>query len=112
MVESGIKHHNPNPTPYLLVMRTIVSLISLGTIVIGAVNKNSHFGFFMWQNRYRIKAVLNVETDIIASITESMTERVVILVKMFVETFKADVIVFIGNIIFFSNVTQTNISTI
>jgi hypothetical protein len=39
---------------------------------------------------YRIKAVLNVETDIITSITESL--------KMFVKTFKTDVIVFIGNI--------------
>jgi hypothetical protein len=55
----------------------------------------------MWQNRYRIKAVLNVETDIIASITESLTERVVILVIIFVETFKTDIIIFIGNIIFF-----------
>jgi hypothetical protein len=43
--------------------------------------------------KYRITSVLKVETDIIASITASTMGRVVILVIMYVETFKTDVIV-------------------
>jgi hypothetical protein len=50
-------------------------------------------------NRYRITAVLKVETDIIASISASLTGRAVILVIMYVEIFRTGVIVFIGNVI-------------
>jgi hypothetical protein len=50
-------------------------------------------------NRYRITAVLKVETDIIASISVSLTGRAVILVIMYVEIFRTGVIVFIGNVI-------------
>ena len=46
-------------------------------------------------NIYRITAVLKVETDIIASIAASLTGRAVM---MYVEIFKTDVIVFIGDI--------------
>ena len=42
-------------------------------------------------------AVLKVETDIITSITASLMGRVTKLVTMYVETFKTDIIVFIGN---------------
>jgi len=47
-------------------------------------------------NQYRITRVLKVETGIITSIAASPIGRAVILVKMFVEAFKTDVIVFIG----------------
>jgi hypothetical protein len=50
-------------------------------------------------NRYRITAVLKVETDIIASIAASLTGRAMILVIMYVEIFRTGVIVFIGNVI-------------
>jgi len=40
-------------------------------------------------------AVLKVETDIITSITASPLGRTAILVIMYVETFKTDVIVFV-----------------
>ena len=42
---------------------------------------------------------MKVETDIITSITASPTGRSMILVAMFVESSKTDVIVFIGNAI-------------
>lgn len=45
---------------------------------------------------YKITAFLKVETDII---TESLLEQAAMLVIIFVETFKTDVIVLIGNII-------------
>jgi hypothetical protein len=45
---------------------------------------------------YRITAILNYETCIIASIAMSPIGRVIMLVKMYVEIFKTDVIVFIG----------------
>ena len=48
---------------------------------------------------YRITAALKVVTDIIACIAASPLERAAILVIMFVETFKMEVIVFIGNVI-------------
>ena len=50
-------------------------------------------------DQYRTMAVLKVETDIITGITVNIIERVVILVIMYVETFKTDVISFIGNVI-------------
>jgi len=45
---------------------------------------------------YRIMAILKVKTDIITSISASSIGRAVILVITYVETFKMDVIVFIG----------------
>jgi len=42
---------------------------------------------------------LRVETDIITSIAESPIELSAILVIMYVDTFKTNVIVFIGNFI-------------
>ena len=48
---------------------------------------------------YGIMAVLKAKTNIIASIVVSPIGRAVILVIMYVKTFKSDVIVFIGNII-------------
>jgi hypothetical protein len=42
---------------------------------------------------------MKVEIDIIVSIAVSLVGRAVILVIMCVETFKTDVIIFIGNII-------------
>ena len=47
----------------------------------------------------RISAFIKIETDIIASIIASLIAQTVILVIMYVKTFKTDVIVFIGNII-------------
>ena len=44
-------------------------------------------------------AVLKVETDIITSIAVSLIGRAVILVILYVDTFKTDVIVCIGYII-------------
>ena len=46
--------------------------------------------------KYRITAVLKVETDIITSIGDNLMRRVAILVIMYVKTFKMEVIVFIG----------------
>lgn len=49
---------------------------------------------------YRIAAVMKVETDINASIGESPIGQVLkLLVILYVETFKTDVIVLIGNAI-------------
>jgi len=45
-------------------------------------------------NIYRITAVLKVEIDIITNNTERPIARVVILVIMYVETFKPDIVVF------------------
>ena len=50
-------------------------------------------------NRYRITAVIMVETDIITSIAVSLIGGIVILVSVCVETFKTDVIVFVANFI-------------
>ena len=47
---------------------------------------------------YGIMAVLKAKTNIIASIVVSPIGRAVILVIMYVKTFKSDVIVFIGNL--------------
>jgi len=49
-------------------------------------------------NKYRITSVLKVETDIISSISVSPIWRAVILVIRSVDTFKSDVIVFIGDV--------------
>jgi hypothetical protein len=37
---------------------------------------------------YRIAAVMKIETDVIASIATSLIERAVVLVLMYVQTFK------------------------
>jgi len=47
----------------------------------------------------RITAVINVETNIIVSIAVGLIERAGILVIMYVETFKTDIIVSNGNVI-------------
>ena len=47
---------------------------------------------------YRIKAVFKVETDIITNIASRLIGQFEILVIMYVETFKTDVISFIGNV--------------
>ena len=49
----------------------------------------------------RIMAVTKVQTDIIASIIESPIGRVVILVIMYIETFKTDIIAFISNFLMY-----------
>lgn len=54
----------------------------------------------MWsQHNYGITSVLKIETDIVISIAASPIERAVIQVILFVETFKIDVVGFIGNVI-------------
>ena len=54
----------------------------------------------MWsQHNYGITSVLKIETDIVISIATSPIERAVIQVILFVETFKIDVVGFIGNVI-------------
>lgn len=52
-------------------------------------------------DKYRITAVVKVETDIFASITVSLIGRALILVIISVETFKADIILCINNIIMY-----------
>ena len=47
-------------------------------------------------NIYRITAILKVEIDIITNETERLIGRAGILVIMYVETFKPDVIVFLS----------------
>jgi len=49
--------------------------------------------------KQRITAAVKFKTDIIASIAASLIVWAVILMIMYVETFKTDLIVFIGNII-------------
>ena len=49
-------------------------------------------------NKYRISAVLKVETDIITSIVASPKGQTVILVIMYVEIFKTGIIVYIGDV--------------
>ena len=50
-------------------------------------------------NTYRITVVLKVETYIIISIAMRLIGPAVILMIMWVETLKTDIIVFIGNIL-------------
>jgi hypothetical protein len=47
---------------------------------------------------YRIMVVLKAETDIMASLAASPIGQAVILVIMYVETFKTVAIIFIGNV--------------
>ena len=56
-------------------------------------------------DKYRKTAVLKVETDIITSIKASLIGQAVILVVMYVETFKTDVIVLSYNV---SDITLTD----
>ena len=60
---------------------------------------NVHHMPLIEMSKYRIAAVLKVETDIIASIAASSTGWAVILVIMYVEIFKTGVIVFIGDVV-------------
>jgi hypothetical protein len=63
---------------------------------------NIHIKHKRWthtSSTYRITAIVKVETYIITSIAMSLMEWVVILVIMYVKTFKTDDMVFIGNII-------------
>ena len=60
--------------------------------------------FYRYIYIYIMKAVLKVETDIIASITASQTGRAVKLVIMYVNIFKTGIIVFISDFIF--NISQ------
>ena len=50
-------------------------------------------------NKYRVTAILKVETDIIANISASLVGRAGIFVIMSVEAFRTDVIAFIGCVI-------------
>ena len=50
-------------------------------------------------NKYRIMAILKVETDIIANISASLEERAGIFVIMSVRAFRTDVIVVISDVI-------------
>jgi hypothetical protein len=50
---------------------------------------------------YRILLALKVEIDIITNIMSNLIERVVILVIKYVEIFKTDIIVFIGNVMMY-----------
>ena len=50
---------------------------------------------------WRIMTALKIETDIIVGIAASALARAVILVIVFVETFKIDIIVFIGSVILY-----------
>ena len=52
---------------------------------------------------------MKIETDIITSTASSLIGCAVILVIMYVETFKTDDIVFIGNVIMCVGVTLTDI---
>jgi hypothetical protein len=58
---------------------------------------NNHF--YSWEvesdQKYRINAIMKVETDIFVSIAESL----IVIVIMYVETFKIEVVVFIGSVI-------------
>jgi hypothetical protein len=49
-------------------------------------------------SKHRIRVVMKAETEIITSITASPIKQAVILVIMYVKTFKTAVIVFIVNI--------------
>ena len=53
---------------------------------------------FSHDNKYRNATVLKDETDIFANITASLIGQAVILVNVYVETFKIDVIIFIGKV--------------
>ena len=52
---------------------------------------------------------MKIETDTITSTASSLIGCTVILVTMYVETFKTDVIIFIGNVIMCVGVTLTDI---
>ena len=66
-------------------------MISLGTLGFSTIRTDQH-------NIYRIITVLKIETDIIVAIAASAMVRAVIV---FVETFKTDIIVFIGSVIMY-----------
>ena len=50
---------------------------------------------FVFEREYRITAVLKVETDIIFSITVTLIGWAVVLVIIYVETFKTDILLFL-----------------
>ena len=61
----------------------------------------------MWsQHNYGKTSVLKIETDIVISIAASPIERAVIQVILFVDTFKIDVVGFIGNVIMYRRHTE------
>ena len=70
-------------------------LLSHGINMIMALNNH----FYSWEvesdQKYRINAIMKVETDIFVSIAESL----IVIVIMYVETFKIEVVVFIGSVI-------------
>jgi hypothetical protein len=66
------------------------------------LKKKNLFKISSGYKKYRITTVLKVETDIIASIAASPTGRAVVLMIIYVEIFKTDIIVFI------CDVTQTD----
>ena len=53
---------------------------------------------FIRDNKYRKTTILKDETDIIANITASLNGQVVMLINVYVETFKINDIVFIGKV--------------
>ena len=66
---------------------------------ITAMVRKGSSNIFMMIKIYRITAILKVETDIITCITVRLTGWAVILVIMYIKTFKTKVTVFISNII-------------
>ena len=65
------------------------------------MSKSTSFSFALLvrQNKYRIMAILKVETDIIVNISASSIGRAGIFVIMSVKALSTDLIVFIGDVI-------------
>jgi len=66
-----------------------------GGVKLNIFQDNSYL--FQVSDTYRITSVMKVETDIIASTSVIPIGKVVILVVMYVRTYKIDDIIFIGN---------------
>ena len=62
---------------------------------------HNQISFFESYIVYKIMAVMKVETDSIARITVSLIGWAVILVIMYIKTFKTNIIVFVGNVVMF-----------
>ena len=99
MQETRVSEENPVASHW--------KTLSPNNVVCLTMNMNQTHNFSGERCKYKKTTVLKVETDIIRSIASSPIGWSLILVIMYVETFKTDIIVFIRNFSIF-DVTPTD----